>query len=725
MDLNVDAQNFNQSIFIRESRECSSGQLWYVCDANDFHGCCSVDACSVSECPDANTAAVGASSASTTSSTSFPKATSYTFTSVFTTSSTSFPKATSYTFTSVFTTITLSQITESSQSNLQTTPQTLSPPTIVLSTTISNPVSSPTHTPSSSPTTVAQTTPPTSSASIIAGAVVGSVALICFAMAAFCCFRFRQKKKQDRNRMFAGRDSPDPETIQFYSTTGMTLQTPSRTSTRSPGFSGLGLGDVFAPFGGRIRTGSTSSAPKSPPGAPAMSGSQVSVPSHSITAVHSSLIPNSQEDDEQERLLSHGPEKSSQAPPESLPPAFHPFPGMPIPRPAYRPSIGITTSELDGREIGRRSVSVGGSERMSESQSDGAVSAMSTPSLAVTPGPSTHPVQGQTQGYWHPNTPPNLPLSLSGQSIQSQCRGNSSNSSSINPDANMNQAAASQYAQAQYSLQQAQHQYTQQVASARHVKGMNASSNEAQNPYQMYRNSREHQQNMEYQHALVRAQEGRARALSETQGQGNGQPQGQRNIQKGKGRDRMNSMNSMSQEEYTGENDDKELRRESSTHSIPTGLGSDARPAPREPEKGTNPHNQNAQMQVHATLYEKQEDFSQPLSNQGSQPKQSDTSRQTCQAHRANPDSLSSTGSPNSTSANVGALNPEPVYKHPGFDVECSFVAPTPPPQMIEISGGMDKKRSHVLSWSEYDTGGELPVLPALDGKGRGKKIVE
>ena len=69
-------------------------------------------------------------------------------------------------------------------------------------------------------------------------------------MAAFCCFRFRQKKKQDRERIFVECDSPDPETIQFYSTTGKTLQTPSSTSTRSPGFPGLGLGDVFAPFGG-------------------------------------------------------------------------------------------------------------------------------------------------------------------------------------------------------------------------------------------------------------------------------------------------------------------------------------------------------------------------------------------------------------------------------------------------------------------------------------------
>lgn len=50
--------------------------------------------------------------------------------------------------------------------------------------------------------------------------------------------------------MFVEPESPDLETIQFYSTTGKTLQSPSSKGTRSPGFSGLGLGDVFAPFGG-------------------------------------------------------------------------------------------------------------------------------------------------------------------------------------------------------------------------------------------------------------------------------------------------------------------------------------------------------------------------------------------------------------------------------------------------------------------------------------------
>ncbi|TGO63810.1 hypothetical protein BOTNAR_0095g00080 [Botryotinia narcissicola] len=717
MYLDVDAQHFNQSLFIRESRECTQGQLWYACSANDFHGCCSVDACAVSECPDSNTAAVGASSTSTISTPSFKSKSP--------TSSTSSSSTTTST--------TPSQTTTSSQSILQSTPQstpqTLSPSTVLLTTTVNHPVSAPTQTLSSSPTTVAQTTPPTSSSnstSIIAGSVVGGVALICFAMAAFCCFRFRQKKKQDRERMFAEPEIPDLETIQFYSTTGKTLQTPSSKSTRSPGLSGLGLGDVFAPFGGRTRTSSNPAPPKSPPGGPATSESQVSAPSHSIPTVHPSLIPKPQEDDENDRPLSHDPEKSSLAPPpESSHPAFHPLPGMPSPPPAHRSGMGITMSELDGREIGRRTVSVGGSERMSGSGSEGAVSAMSTPSHSVILGASTNLAQGQAQGYWYRNAPPNLPLSLSGRPIQSHSRGNSSNSSnscSINPDPNMTQAPASQYAQNQYSSQQAQHQYNQQLASARHMKATNASTNEHQNPYQMYRDSREHQQNMGYQHALVRAQEERARAFSETQGQGYGQNLGQRNMQKGKGRERMNLTG---QEVHAEATDGKELRRESSTHSIPIGLGLDARPTSREPARVTNSQNENAQMQVHASLYGKQEEFPQSISHQGSQPTQSNAAKQNYQIHRANTESVSSMGSPRSTSANVGAWNPEPVYKHPGFDFECKVVAPTPPPQMVEISGGVEKKRNHVLSWSEYDAGGELSISPVLDGKGKGKEIVE
>ncbi|TGO90400.1 hypothetical protein BPOR_0066g00100 [Botrytis porri] len=417
MYLNVDAQSFNQSLFIRESRECAEGQQWYVCNANDFQGCCSVDACSVSECPDSNTAAVGASSTSTTPSTSSTSSSESESLST-STSATSESESTSMSSTSASTTpTTSSQTTQSSQSILQTTPQTtsqtLSPSTILLTTTVNHPVSAPTQNLSASPTTVAQTTPPTLSSNstpIIAGAVVGSVALICFAMAAFCCFRFRQKKKQDRERMFAEPESPDPETIQFYSTTGKTLQAPSSTSTRSPGFSGLGLGDVFAPFGERARANSTSPPSKSPPGATAMSESQVPVPSHSIPTIHPSLIPRSQEDDENERPLSHDPEKSSLVPPpESSHPAFHPLPVMPSPRPVPRSNMGITMSELDGREIGRRSLSVGGSERMSGSGSEGAVSAMSTPTHSVILGPSTNLAQGRTQGYWDPNAPPNLP----------------------------------------------------------------------------------------------------------------------------------------------------------------------------------------------------------------------------------------------------------------------------------------------------------------------------
>lgn len=49
--------------------------------------------------------------------------------------------------------------------------------------------------------------------------------------------------------MFAEPESPDTETIQFYTTTGKTLQTPSSTRTSRTSSGGF-LGDVFAPFGG-------------------------------------------------------------------------------------------------------------------------------------------------------------------------------------------------------------------------------------------------------------------------------------------------------------------------------------------------------------------------------------------------------------------------------------------------------------------------------------------
>ena len=37
---------------IRQGPNCPSGSQWYVCNANGFTGCCLVDACNLSTCPD-------------------------------------------------------------------------------------------------------------------------------------------------------------------------------------------------------------------------------------------------------------------------------------------------------------------------------------------------------------------------------------------------------------------------------------------------------------------------------------------------------------------------------------------------------------------------------------------------------------------------------------------------------------------------------------------------
>lgn len=79
---------------------------------------------------------------------------------------------------------------------------------------------------------------------------------MCLTMAVFCGFRFRQKKKQAREKMFAEPESPDAETIQFYSTNGKMLQSRTKKMSKSSGSGGGGrggklvLGDGLAPFGG-------------------------------------------------------------------------------------------------------------------------------------------------------------------------------------------------------------------------------------------------------------------------------------------------------------------------------------------------------------------------------------------------------------------------------------------------------------------------------------------
>ncbi|KAJ8061440.1 hypothetical protein OCU04_009259 [Sclerotinia nivalis] len=568
-------------------------------------------------------------------------------------------------------------------------------------------------------------------------------------MAAFCCFRFRQKKKQDRERMFAESESPDPETIQFYTTTGKTLQTPSSTRTsRSPsggfsGLGGLGLGDVFASFSRKTRSSSTSPPSTSPPGGPSMTESQISAPihlMHPMHIVHPTPIPESPEDHEHDKPLSSDPEKSSiTPPPESLHPAFHVLPGTSS-RPAYRPGLGFTINELDGRETGRRSGSIGGSigarsEGMSMSGSEGIVSPMSTPNTnervsskgfsamgtppfnLIAPASSMNIPQGyghehghghgQVQGTWHSNTapnnlPPNGPAPIQSQfNTQSYHRRNNSSTNNSNGGSSSPNPYTINQPQAQ-----AQTQYAQQLAQARRT---NATI--VENPYQMYRDSREHQQNMGYQNALERAQ---AQDQGRSQGQVQSRVQRQMPAQKGKERERVSEgtdKNGQENEEGSG------LKREISTHSIPIGLSLDAQPSashpnPQKRNRETNPRDQNAQLQVHATLYGNHGGLPEPLHRRTqTQPSYIRTHTHSGSGSHSRsgpgPGSVSSIGnsasspSPNPNPNHMRSMSSTKQWNHripvigsgsgsengkqqpgftaPGFDFECRVVAPTPP----------------------------------------------
>ncbi|CAD6451229.1 ff38a728-af88-4838-9d06-43d5c3e830fc [Sclerotinia trifoliorum] len=726
MYLNENIGTFNQSLLIRDSRECATGQQWYVCTANNFQGCCSVNACAVSECPDSSTAAVGASKSSTISPS----------TSSFSTETTSSTAST-----------TSSQTTKSSQVTLQTP----KPSTILLTTTISNSIIT-TQTSSSSTTILADSTthPSSNSTPIIAGAIVGSIALICFAVAAFCCFRFRQKKKQDRERMFAEPESPNPETIQFYTTTGKTLQTPSSTRTsRNPsggfsGLGGLGLGDVFASFGGKSRSTSTSPPSTSLLGGPSMTESQISAPislMHPMPTIHPTPTPESPEDHEHDKQLPSDPEKSSlMPPPEFLHPAFHVLPGTSS-RPAYRSELDFTINELDGREIGRRSDSIGArSEGMSMIESEGIVSPMSTPNMSAkvssngfsttstppfnlsVPVTSMNIPQGyehkyrhrEVQGTWHSNAspnnlPPNGHTSTRPQySTQSYHERN--NSSTNNSNSNSNSPNLYPIHQQQPQAQ-TQTQYAQQLAQARR---MNATIIE--NPYQIYRNSREHQQNKGYRNALEQAQaQDRARnhgqVLVQGQVQAEAPSQEQRQIpsQKGKERER---------ERIGGETEQKDsgLKRESSTHSIPIGLSLDAESSvspPKSQNRNREMHMDtregNARLRVHDSLdgdcgdlYDSAERRMQIQSSY------TDTPAHSVSRSHSRTGSVGRVGNYTSPSNLMDSTRPKEQIDHripamgsvnrdgngngngigeqkqgftpPGFDLECRVVSPTPLP---------------------------------------------
>ncbi|KAA8564721.1 hypothetical protein EYC84_011616 [Monilinia fructicola] len=158
----------------------------------------------------------------------------------------------------------------------------------------------------------------------------------------------------------------------------------------------------------------------------------------------------------------------------------------------------LTMYRLQMQEEGEVVLSGGRSEGTG---SDGAVSAMSTPSQPTSNGNGN--ISEMTN--WHAN--PSILLPGQPTPIQSQYqyqpyhrRGNSqSNNGSAGSFSSLPQQT---YAQTQYLKQQAQIQYHNQVAQSRRMH-----ANVAQNPHQMYTESKEHQQNMGYQNALLLAQE--------------------------------------------------------------------------------------------------------------------------------------------------------------------------------------------------------------------------
>ncbi|KAB8292097.1 hypothetical protein EYC80_007842 [Monilinia laxa] len=604
-----------------------------------------------------------------------------------------------------------------------------SPTTLLITTTLSNPLST-TSSPSTSPSILSQksVSNPSNSTPIIAGAIVGGIVIMCLTMAVFCCFRFRQKKKQAKEKMFAEPESPDAETVQFYSTNGKTLQSP-RTKKKSKSSSGgeLVLGDDLTPFGGRKSNSSSdkASSPVTSAPVPAMTQSQIPAPVHpvylkqSIHAVQASPILESSEDYESDRPLAPDPEKSSLTPPpESSHPAFHPLPGMASTRPAYRPRMDFTINELDGREINHVPFGTAGGRG-----SDGAVSAMSTPSqpssndngrISEMSSPSfPHLPSGpQTQANWHAQTKvllPGQPTSIQSQYQTYHRRGNShSNNGSAGSCSNLTNPPQQTYAQTQYLRQQAQIQYHRQIAQARRMH-VDAS----QDPYQMYTERLEHER--------VQAQ---ARVLPHVQ---------------------TNSGEVM-HEQNTGIS-----HQETSNHSIPIELGIAAHsPAqhnqfsrsPLAPSPSTSTaisqsqlralhspqqreqqqHEENTRMQVQAHLYGESQIPSQILSHTHSEVPAS--------SGRGPAFSNSSSASGNGNVSQpfqyrVMAPTPPPTTQNPqNPQTQSQAQAQTQNTNMMTKDAPQaPRAQDHILSWAEYGGGADLGFSAAMDGKGKAKDV--
>ncbi|KAM3086824.1 hypothetical protein ACMFMF_000761 [Clarireedia jacksonii] len=203
---------------------------------------------------------------------------------------------------------------------------------------------------------------------------------------AFCCFRRRQKKKQ--NSQFIEPTSP---AFTFFNPAGKVIQTPSSADTKRRSV----LGDVFAPFGGRYHSGTTNP----------------STPNEPVTVVPTTTTTDtSQQHQDQARpttssssnpLPDPDPEKSGLIPPpESSHPAFHPLPGVATTRPAYRPNEPFTISELNADPIETMPATVQRYQRVPELDAEDGI-----PSPMSTPVQSHAHAQGHGTGDWRSPPP--------------------------------------------------------------------------------------------------------------------------------------------------------------------------------------------------------------------------------------------------------------------------------------------------------------------------------
>ncbi|PQE27263.1 Adenovirus E3 region CR2 protein [Rutstroemia sp. NJR-2017a WRK4] len=355
----LDSFSLNRDLLTqRDSHECNSGQLWYVCVGNNFQGCCSVDACQLDNCPDDSMAAVG------DATTTITKTTSSTITTSTTDSATQTSSQNTPSRTSSSTSTSNSSATISSQSTSQTTGAS---PSISQAATASQSSRPPADLASTASPVASSVSKSSNNVPIIVGSVAGGVALILLAIMGFFCFRRRQKKKQNRQLI-----QPPSPAFTFFNPAGKAIQTPSSINSGRRSV----LEDVFAPFGGRYHTGTTNP----------------STPIPTITTTHAS--PNLQDPIQRTMSPDSGPlhdpdpEKSGLTPPpESSHPAFHPLPGVSSTRPAYIPNEGFTISELDGKPIDAMPPAVHQYQRVSELDSDdGRPSPMSTPGQSYAPG---------------------------------------------------------------------------------------------------------------------------------------------------------------------------------------------------------------------------------------------------------------------------------------------------------------------------------------------------